>query len=161
MQQQQQQQKSSTFGYVGRVFSTKGSLFRSGLIENSAIRLIPDPVDAQDPVTLRYLQNTFSQNLLTATPLTLSDTMWIDVPENAVPWYGNFTVTINALEEFCPNAQWQIARASSQDQGVITQGVFSPMNSDCVLQIRWLPQTLLQIRKTTSDYNGTYYIKTT
>lgn len=149
------------YSYIGRIAATEGSDVKQAYIHDSIIKNIPDPVDAQDPVSLRYLQRVIQQNMLTANSISIRDTTWVDVPETNVPWFGNYTLSINAVVEHSPNAQWQIARSSAQEQGVITQGVFSPTNADCVLQIRWLPQTLLQIRKTTNDFNGTYYLRVT
>lgn len=145
------------YGYVGRVKNTTGSTFENGYIQNTTIKTIPDPVDPQDPVTLQYLMQ-YTQTYTPYQIIQLTGTDWVDVSLNIVPWYGNRNVIINGTQENFPNAQWQIARSSANDQSVITQGVYSPMDGQCVLQIRWLPQTLLQIRKTTGDFDGNYEI---
>lgn len=151
---------SGVFGYVGRAALTDGTTIKNAYIDTVHIKRIPDPTELQDPVTLNYLNYFMTQNMLGTKSLSISGSSWVDIPETIVPWYGNYTLHVNATNESYPNAQWQAARASSQDYGVITCGVFSPPNADCVLQIRWLPQTLLQIRKTTSDFDGVYTIKT-
>lgn len=152
---------AAAFSYVGRLKAEPGSFINKAFITDSRIKQLPDPVDDQDPVTLHYLTQLGIQNMLFIQEMSLQGTAWADVSETVVPWYGNFNLIVNGKLEAFPNAQWQIARASFSDYGNITQGVFAPTNSDCVLQLRWQPNTLLQIRKTTNDFDGEYQIKVT
>lgn len=149
---------SKAYGFVGRVFATEDSYITNSFFTNGTVRNIVDPVDSQDPVTLGYLQR-FVANFAVDNIIQLQGNEWIDIKESVIPWCGNFHITVNAFEMNAPNSQWQIARANNEDQGMITQGVFAPSNADCVLQLRWLPQSLVQIRKTTNQFDGNYKIK--
>lgn len=149
--------QSTPFGYVGRVKNTSGSTFYQGRISNSVIKHVPDPVDADDPVTLKYLRQ-YTGTFVPYSNISLEGTDWVQVDEDVVPFFGNRSVTVNGTTEGAPNAQWQICRSNRSDFGIITQGVFSPIDGDCVLQLRWLPQTLLQVRKTNDDFDGVYEV---
>ena len=116
------------------------------------ITSVQDPIDPQDAVTKKYIDDKLNEaNItLTQTNYTLISTLL----------KGAYMLTINAIIEDGPVATFHIAKSKNTKQAHIVRLTSAPGDSSLEqLEVRWLPSTGIELHKTGLNYDGLYTVK--
>ncbi len=132
-------------------------------LTGNRIRHVADPKESQDAATKFYVDELtepiWDEIERKWAPLTVNlfGIEWADVCQMKV---GSYSVSTQPLTPGAPTAAWWISKTLSSQQGQVNQQTASqsPSNVQSGLEIRWGPNLPIQIRKTTSQWDGTYLV---
>lgn len=102
-----------------------------------------------------YIKKT-NQNGFTENDITLSGTSWVILPFTQV--FGAYSLSISN-KVLGPAATFLLAKSTQTRNSSNIIKISSAPGSDFgILEIRWLSNTLVEIRKTTNNYDGVYTV---
>lgn len=148
-----------SYGSSGRQLVRDGDII-SSRISRSSVTDLPMPTQYGDAISLGFL-NQYTSPYIPFMKLNLQGQMWVDVPESYMPAFGNRCVTIECTMSGGPNGHWRVAREAQDVDGEIDRYTFTPKTGPCYLSLQWLANTMLQVRKSTNDFDGIYELSTT
>jgi len=141
------------YGANGRFIANDSDIIESRIVRCN-ITEVPLPVNDGDAVPLVYLKNAFITSDYSIVPFYGDD--WLDI--TAMPRFGNRSITVNSILEGGPNASWRVSKSMDNSDATITALAYSLSSDGGGFELSWLPNTSLQLRKTTVNWDGQYEI---
>lgn len=141
------------YAFNGRAFLSDSDIKDSRII-NCDITALRDPIYAGDAVSLAYLNTSLINNNYNV--INIQGAEWFEL--DLMPPFGNRNISISCTQSGGPNAAWRVSKSSESDEPFITNLAFSPSSDGGVFEISWMPNTALQIRKSTTNWDGRYEI---
>lgn len=119
------------------------------------ITSVKDPIQPQDAATKKYVDNLYIifQNI------TLSGTNYTKISDNLK---GSYNITINNTVDFSPTATFYVSKSHPSKSAHIVRHTCAPGiqgNTLVLLEIRWLPNQGIFLRKTAAPFDGVYESK--
>lgn len=139
------------YSWNGRIIAKDSDIIESRIVRCN-ITEIPLPVNDGDAVPLIYLKNTITNSNYSIIPFYGEE--WVDITE--MPRFGNRSITVNSITEGGPNASWQVSKSMDNSDATITALAYSAASDGCIFELSWLPNTCLQLRKSTAQWDGQY-----
>ena len=148
----------------GTIYLDCNSKINNSSISNSSISMNGNiitlhgmPVVSSDVANKQYVDSLFSANFLTNT-LFLVSTNW--TPINPPILSGQLRVSVKNSILNGPSASFDLTKSTNSTGASITRSSsLAGTNTHERLEIRWLPNTTIEMRKTGVGYNGSYNIK--
>jgi hypothetical protein len=89
------------------------------------------------------------------TDITLTGTTWTTMPDSTTT--GNYVILVSSKETEGATAVYFISKSNaSLNTGAYLRLISSPAVDTSIIDVRWQSNSLVQIQKTSSNYNGTY-----
>jgi hypothetical protein len=144
-------------------FSKNNSIIKDGQILSSKIDMdgekitsLADPTANQDAVSKFYCDANSSNGIPTFT-ITLTGTSWTQV---LLDQYGTFDIIVSNVVVGGPCAKFTIMKSeASRNASIQRWGSSAGTNTFERLEMRWLPNNGIEIRKNGSNYNGSYKLR--
>lgn len=145
-------------------FFKANAVIQGGTINNTAIDLqnnhrirnIQDPIDNQDAVTLKTLNNNITAATVVTT-VTLSGTSKVTI---SLRTSGVFTVYVTNRVPHGPNAIFHVLKSdASRHSMTVAMAACLGQNTHERLYVSWPPNEGIQLFKNGAQYDGDYIVK--